>query len=89
MNGKVVRHAPAIRKLVFWPPWILLVAVAVVSFINNESFLKYLNLITGWILNYFAWGFNGLALFCVITVIMVYFLPWERYASVDARRVLS
>ncbi|MFR4987939.1 BCCT family transporter [Anaerotruncus colihominis] len=75
MNGKVVRHAPAIRKLVFWPPWILLVAVAVVSFINNESFLKYLNLITGWILNYFAWGFNGLALFCVITVIMVYFSP--------------
>jgi len=77
MNEKATRR-PAIRKLVFWPPWVLLVAVAGISLVNNELFLKYLDCITSWILNYFAWGFNGLALFCVITVVMVYFSPLGR-----------
>lgn len=64
-----------LRPVVFWPPWILLVIIVVVSFINNDVFLKYLDLVTNWILDNFSWGFNGLALFCVLTVVMVYFSP--------------
>lgn len=64
-----------LRKWVFWPPWLLLIGIVIISFINNEVFLQYLNLVTAWILDNFAWGFNGLALFCIITVVMVYFSP--------------
>ena len=64
-----------IRHGVFWPTLIILVTVIAVSIFNNDLFLKYLNIITDWILNNFAWAFSGVTLFCVITVIMVYISP--------------
>lgn len=64
-----------LRTLVFWPPWLLLIGIVVISFVNNEAFLHYLDAVTSWILDNFAWAFNGLTIFCVITVIMVYFSP--------------
>ncbi|MGN1165857.1 MAG: BCCT family transporter [Lachnospiraceae bacterium] len=64
-----------LRKGVFFPPWLLLVAMVVVSLTNGEVFLSGLNTVTSWILNNFAWAFNLTTLACVATVIIVYFSP--------------
>lgn len=64
-----------VNKLVFLPPWILLAGMVIISMINSEQFLNGLNIVTGWILNHFAWAFNFTTLACVATVIIVYFSP--------------
>ncbi len=64
-----------LRKTVFFPPWILLMAMVVVSVLNGDAFLEGLNAVTGWILNNFAWAFNLTTLLCVIIVIFVFFSP--------------
>lgn len=65
----------SLKKLVFLPPWLVLVAMVVVSFVNVKAFLAGVNAVTGWILNNFAWLFNLTTLACVITVIFVYISP--------------
>lgn len=64
-----------LRKAVFFPPWILLMAMVVVSFVNEDAFLTGMNLVTGWILDNFGWALNLTALGCVITVVIVWFSP--------------
>ncbi len=65
-----------VKMLVFLPPWIILVAMVVISLVNNKAFLAGLNAITDWILDNFAWAFNATTLLCVVTVIIVYFSPF-------------
>ncbi|MCQ5202358.1 BCCT family transporter [Mordavella massiliensis] len=64
-----------LRKGVFFPPWILLAAMVVVSLTNEEAFLAGLNAVTDWILNNFAWAFNLTAIGSVVTMIIVWFSP--------------
>lgn len=75
MNKEVKQVNLKVKKMVFLPPWILLVAMVAVSLINGEQFLKGFNAVTGWILGNFAWAFNLTTLACVFTVIVVYFSP--------------
>ncbi len=75
MNENTVKVNLKIKKIVFLPPWFLLVAMVVVSLVNGEKFLEGLNLVTGWILNNFAWAFNFTTLACLVTVVIVYFSP--------------
>jgi len=72
-KGKQVKLT--LRKGVFFPPWLLLVAMVIVSLVNAEAFLKGLNMVTNWILNNFAWAFNLTTVACVFTIIIVYFSP--------------
>ena len=65
----------SLRKGCFFPPWLLLIAMVVISLLNGEAFLSGLNQITNWILGNFAWAFNFTVLACVATVIFVYFSP--------------
>lgn len=64
-----------LRKAVFYPPWLLLAAMVVVSFVNEEAFLAGMNLVTDWILDNFGWALNFTALACVITIVIAYFSP--------------
>ena len=64
-----------LRKGVFFPPWILLAAMVVVSLTNGDAFLAGLNAVTSWVLDNFAWAFNLTALGSVITVIVIWFSP--------------
>lgn len=73
VNEKTVNVS--LRKSVFFPPWLLLVAMVIVSLTNGEAFLSGLNIATRWILNNFAWAFNMTTVACVFTVIIVYFSP--------------
>ncbi|MEG0720302.1 MAG: BCCT family transporter [Lachnospiraceae bacterium] len=65
----------AVKKVVFLPPWLLLVAMVVISLVNGEAFLSGLNAVTSWILDNFAWAFDVTTLSCVFVVIFVYFSP--------------
>ena len=73
MDEKTVKLT--LRKGVFFPPWLLLVAMVIVSLANGDAFLLGLNTVTSWILNNFAWAFNLTTLACVATVVYVYFSP--------------
>ncbi len=73
MEEKTVKLT--LRKGVFFPPWLLLVAMVIVSLTNGDAFLGGLNAVTGWILDNFAWAFNLTTLACVGTVIFIYFSP--------------
>ena len=64
-----------LRKAVFFPPWLLLIAMVVISLVNGEAFLAGLNAVTSWILKNFSWLFNSVTVMCVVTVIVVYFSP--------------
>lgn len=64
-----------LRKKVFFPSWFLLVALVVVSLVNEEQFLSGMQSATGFILDNFGWAFNVTTLVCLITVIVVYFSP--------------
>lgn len=75
-NEKIVNIT--LRKGVFFPPWIFLVSIAIVSLINGEAFLTGLNVVTSWILDNFAWAFNLTTVACVVTVIIVYFSPLSK-----------
>jgi glycine betaine transporter len=66
----------SLRKWVFFPPWLLLVALVAVSLINEEGFLQGMNLATGFILDNFAWLFNLTTLLCLGAVIFVYVSPF-------------
>ena len=78
MNEETKKVNLSVKKSVFLPPWLLLVAMVVVSIINGKSFLAGLNAVTGWILDNFAWAFNVTTLLCLATVIIIYFSPFAK-----------
>lgn len=65
----------SVNKLVFLPPWLVLVGMVIISLVNGEAFLAALNSVTNWILNNFAWLFNGTTLLCFVAIVIVYFSP--------------
>ncbi len=86
-NRKTVK----IRHGVFWPTLLILLAVITISVTNNDLFLNYLNIITKWLLDNFAWAFSGVTVFCVITVIMVFISPLGkvRVGGREARPIMK
>ena len=64
-----------IRKSVFIPPWVLSIVLVIISLKNKDQFLNLLNAVTRWILENFAWLFNGTMVFAIVVVIFVYFSP--------------
>lgn len=72
-NEKTVHLS--LRKWVFFPPWLLLIALVIVSLINEEQFLNGMNLAQGIILDNFGWMFNLTTLICLITVVFVWNSP--------------
>lgn len=72
-DKKVVKVS--LRKSVFFPPWIFLVSMVIISLINANMLIDSLNTMTKWILDNFAWAFNMTVVSCIGTVIFVYFSP--------------
>lgn len=64
-----------LRHSVFWPPFLLLVAAAVLSFTNKEAFIKMATDANNWLLANVGWLFSFGGLLMLITVVGVYFSP--------------
>ncbi len=81
----------SLRKWVFFPPWLLLVALVAVSLWNEEKFLNGMHIATNFILENFAWAFNLVTLLCLGAVIFVFFSPLGkvRIGGRKARPIMS
>lgn len=80
-----------LNKVVFFPPWLALIAMVVVSVVNEQAFLDGMNAVTNWILSNFTWAFNLTTVACIVTVIIVYFSPLGkvRIGGRKARPIMS
>ena len=73
-NG-VARLLPGVRKIVFWPSFLLLMVAVLFSFIDVERFLAVMTNINQWILSNFDGLFSYSTLSLLITLLIVYCSP--------------
>lgn len=60
---------------VFWPPFLLLIAAACLSFFNRDAFISLSTKANDWLLANLGWLFSFGGLLMLVTVIAVYFSP--------------
>lgn len=65
----------AIRPLVFWPPFILLITAVIISLVDMDQFLSVTTGINNWILSSFSWLFSLATLAMVLTLAAIFFSP--------------
>lgn len=70
-----MKNTRNIRPLVFWPPFLLLIAAVIMSFANLEAFLDVTSTLNSWVLEHFSWLFSIGTLTMVVTCIWVFFSP--------------
>lgn len=64
-----------IRHFVFWPPFLFLIAAAVLSFTNREAFIQGTTAANDWLIENVGWLFSLSGLLMLVVVIAVYFSP--------------
>lgn len=64
-----------IKHSVFWPPFLLLMAAVVFSFIDLTHFLSVVTSINDWILDSFSWLFSLSTLCLLLSLVIVFFSP--------------
>ncbi|MDW4510014.1 BCCT family transporter [Priestia megaterium] len=64
-----------IRHAVFWPPFLLLIGAALLSFTNRETFTTVTTNANNWVISNLGWLFSISGLLMVIACIGVYFSP--------------
>lgn len=77
MSEEKIIHV-SLRKWVFFPPWLLLIALVGISLGNEKEFLKGMQTATSFILDNFAWAFNLTTLSCLMVVIIAYASPFGK-----------
>ncbi len=68
-----VKDSMKLRKITFFPPFIILALLVVISFINKEGFLGLVNTINNWIIANVGWGASILALVITLTGVIAIF----------------
>lgn len=64
-----------IRHTVFWPPFILLIGAAILSFTSKETFVKLTTDANNWVISNLGWLFSLAGLVMVFACVGVYFSP--------------
>jgi len=75
---KSVNGKSQIKHVVFWPPFLLLLAAVVLNFIDQETFISVTENARGWVLDTFGWLFSLGAFFMLMLCIAIYFSPFSR-----------
>ncbi len=80
-----------IRPLVFWPPFLLLLAVVAICLADHEAFLTFATHANNWILDTFSWLFSTATLVMVLTCAVAYFSPLSKVkiGGPDAQPLMS
>lgn len=65
----------SINWKIFLPPWLILVAIVVLSFVNYDAFNATLGAIQAWILQNFSWLFNSCTVIAVMILLVTYVSP--------------
>ncbi|OLS38242.1 BCCT transporter [Alkalihalophilus pseudofirmus] len=64
-----------IRHAVFWPPFLLLIGAAILSFISKDTFVKVTTDANNWVISNLGWLFSLTGLIMVGACVAVYFSP--------------
>lgn len=67
-----------LRHSVFWPPFLLLLAAPLVSWLDNKSFTAWNERANAWILDHFGNAFGIAALMILLTCVLAYVSPLGR-----------
>jgi len=80
-----------VKPIVFWPPFILLLLVVALSFLDAESFRLVTTSANKWVLDTFGWLFSLGTLLMLVTCIGIYFSPLGklRIGGEDAKPFLT
>lgn len=80
-----------IKLVVFLPPFLLLLAVVVLSFIDQETFASLLTKAYSWVINTTGWFVSLLACLMLVLCVVVYFSPFGRVVigGPDAKPLLT
>lgn len=80
-----------IRPIAFFPPLILMIAVIVFNFLNQEGFYNFMNGVNNWILQNVGWIFSFITVACLIVCIAAFVSPFGKtvIGGADAKPTLS
>ncbi len=80
-----------LRKMTFFPPFILLLLIVVVSLISKDTFLNLINNINNWIIANVGWVFSIIAVGTVLVAIAAAFSKFGnvRIGGEDAKPEIS
>lgn len=80
-----------VRWSIFLPPWLIFIAVFLLSILDFDLFMAVVDGVCTWILDTFSWLFNVTTLITVIVVAIAYFSPLKdvRFGGSKARPMLS
>lgn len=81
----------ALKPIVFWPPFILLLAAVLLSFFNKDIFTQTMNTTNQWILLNFDWLFAWGGFLFLVTSLIAYFSPLGnvRIGGENAKPILN
>ena len=80
-----------IRWHVILPPWLFIAAMMALNLWEYDLFVQTVTTIVDWILNTFAWLFNGITLTVTLIVVVCYVTPIKdiRFGGAKARPMIS
>ncbi len=90
-NNNENKKAITIRKIAFYPAFILLIVCLVFSIIEQDLFFELANAGNNWLLDNLGWSFSFTAFMCLITLGAVYISPLGKVVlgGEDAKPLLS
>jgi choline-glycine betaine transporter len=90
-NSRGKRYAFNVKIGVFWPPFLLLLAAVIFSFVNLSQYMQIASQINDWILSKFAWLFSLSSFLLLLSLIGAYFSPLGkvRIGGADAKPLLT
>lgn len=69
------KRGSKIRKLAFWPAFILLFGALVYSIVDKDGFYAMASAANSWVLNNLGWTYSITSFLCLVTIVVVYFSP--------------
>ena len=71
-----------LRKMTFFPPFILLLLIVIVSLVSKDTFLNLINNVNNWIIANVGWVFSIIA---VGTVLVAIAAAFSKFGNVRTR----
>lgn len=80
-----------IRKIAFWPAFLLLFGSLVYSIVDRDGFYAMADAANTWVLNHFGWTYSLTSFLCLVAVAVAYFSPLGNVilGGKDAKPILS
>ncbi len=73
-----IKTKKKVNHLVFWPPFIILLAAVIVSLVNEEAFAAAMYGAYGWITSWFGWGYLLFGFIAVVLLLVALVSPWRK-----------